>query len=361
MIERALIVGGHEVWEQGHGMSERAEFGDLQAEMTAQWLENVKSKFGNVSAYIESRQSAYLDRWREAGRFIDDGSDILDIGGGYIYDSLAQYLIDRRFSYRFRDVDQGTVDNAKEVATRLGLNAPSIEHGFNDNLTLPDGDVDAVFSSHCIEHSIDLQKTFQELYRVIRPGGNLLMGVPFGWEANPAHPYFFGPNEWVALVQDAGFEIRSAQISYELAESGADYFIAARKTKKSSGSRIDPRDYLKDSFQYVSQKDQSVSYVGQFDIGDEFAKSIQDGAIIRIDPPAGATQILPILNRYEWAGRVSLRSGAVTELEDLYSWYPYVMPTRPLPVRGSCLEVEVTGRNDVSRWTEVMFAGYMWR
>jgi hypothetical protein len=38
---------------------DREDFGARQAEMTARWYENIKSKFGDVEAYIESRRQAY--------------------------------------------------------------------------------------------------------------------------------------------------------------------------------------------------------------------------------------------------------------------------------------------------------------
>jgi len=347
-------------------MVERAEFGERQAEMTARWFENVKRTHGDVDAYIATRHAAYLDRWMEAGRFIPDGAAVLDIGGGNLYEGLVNYFISRGFHYSYRDVDWGSVACAKDIAGRLGLNAPSIEHGFNDKLDFPDNSFDAVFSSHCIEHSIDLLRTFEELHRVIRPGGNLLMAVPFGWEANPEHPYFLGPNEWIALVQDAGFEIRIAQIGFEYPEIGADYFIAARKAKKAPAFRINPVDYRKESFTFVGPDDDSIVYAGAFDQFEGTAKSNDDGSRISIAPPKGAAEILPIFRRHSWSGRAVLTSRVNIGTEDLYSWFSYDMPTRPIPVdrrlwRRSPVTMTTNGKSASSLWFEMIFLGYMWR
>ena len=54
---------------------DRKEFGERQANMTANWYESVKLREGDVSAYIESRHRAYLQRWKEGGRFIDKGAE----------------------------------------------------------------------------------------------------------------------------------------------------------------------------------------------------------------------------------------------------------------------------------------------
>ena len=340
---------------------DRTEFGNRQAEMTAQWFENVKQKYGDVDAYIAKRCDAYLDRWKEAGRFISDGSDVLDIGGGNLYEGLVQYLKDRGFRYSYRDVDYGSVDLAKDITARMGLEAPSVEHGFNDQLDFPDNSFDAVFSSHCIEHSIDLQKTFSELHRIIRPGGNLLMAVPFGWESNPEHPYFFGPSEWIALVQDAGFEIRIAQIGYEYPESGADYFIAARKIEQQGIFRINPDDYRKESYAFVPPDDQSISLTGEFSSVNQGIQSKSENASITIDVPEGASELLPIFHRHAWSGKIRMSSG---ETCDLSSWFDYDMPTEPIrlsPQEKCQVTINVDGRNPTAHWCEMIFLGYMWR
>jgi ubiquinone/menaquinone biosynthesis C-methylase UbiE len=206
-------------------INDRDEFGAKQAEMTARWYENVQRTHGDVQAYIATRWAAYLDRWKEAARFIPNGANILDIGGGNIYESLVDFFIERNFQYNYLDVDPSCVDASRNLALTKGLHNASFKHGYNDHLDYTDGRFEAIFSSHCLEHSINLNRTFSEVNRVLASGGNLLMAVPFGWEENPEHPYFFGPQEWATLVTDAGFRIRVAQVGSEYPEYGYDYFI----------------------------------------------------------------------------------------------------------------------------------------
>ncbi|WP_374131827.1 class I SAM-dependent methyltransferase [Sphingomonas sp. 28-62-20] len=141
--------------------------------MTARWYENVKATHGDVDAYIRTRHLAYMDRWREAGRFIADNSTVLDIGGGNLFPELLTYFKSRGLKYSYLDVDPAAVDSSRAMADQVGLANASFALGFNDQLDFPEGSFDAVFSSHCIEHSIDLSATFRELNRVLKAGGNL--------------------------------------------------------------------------------------------------------------------------------------------------------------------------------------------
>lgn len=307
----------------------RDQFGARQADMTARWYENVKATHGDVEAYIATRHAAYMDRWKEAARFIPKGGKVLDIGGGNLYPMLLDFFKERNFTYFYLDVDPACVDGAKALAAKQGMPEASFQHGYNDQLPFADANFDAVFSSHCLEHSIDLNRTFAEVNRVLAPGGNLLMAVPFGWEKNPEHPYFFGPQEWISLLVDAGFRIRVAQIGCEYPEYGYDYFIAAEKISNSDITpRLDPDNYTKDSFEFISANDIRISYTGNKI--EKHDHVIMDGNDwnIQIDFPEIYREVLPIFNRHDWSGIVEVSWAGQIFSEDLYSWFPYVQPIR---------------------------------
>ena len=345
-------------------MNDRTEFGDRQAEMTARWYENVKRQHGDVEAYLATRYTAYLDRWKEAGRFISDGSHVLDIGGGNLYERLVGYLKEREFRYNYLDVDPSAVEGSRALAEKLDLEGATFAHGFNDQLDFPDECFDAVFTSHCVEHSIDLAATFREINRVIRPGGNLLMAVPFGWEENPEHPYFLGPAEWVSLVEDAGFKVRVAQIGNEYPEYGEDYFIAARKIDAPvKNFRINPGDYLKESYIFVPFRDESVTYENAFDHREDCAISADPASVVSLALPVGAREVVPILHRHPWSGIVRLSTSAAARDVDLHSWFAFDMPYR-MACGGSAveeLEIRIVGKSDTSKWAQFVFKGYFWR
>jgi len=84
-----------------------------------------------------------------------------------------------------------------------------------DGIALPFGDesVDAVFSSHCMEHVWFAHKTLQEHFRVTKIGGFIVMIVPhqFLYEKrlflpsifNPDHKRMFTPATLLSLVEEA--------------------------------------------------------------------------------------------------------------------------------------------------------------
>lgn len=342
----------------------REDFGKRQAEMTARWYENIKASYGDVDAYVATRHRAYLDRWREAARFIKDGARILDIGGGNLFPDLLHYFENRAFQYSYIDVDPDAVSGSRKLAEELGLGTFSFEHGFNDNLPFPSASFDAVFSSHCIEHSIDLATTLREVNRVLVTGGNFLVAVPFGWEVNPEHPYFLGPLEWIALLQDSGFRVRVAQIGNEYPEFGEDYFIACEKVGPGEVAlRISPSDHMKDSFEMIGFDASTIERFGEFDFKPDCIISLSPDSRLTIMPPVGAKEVLPIFHRHSWSGIVRVSNGSQQLDWDLFSWFEYDMPQRFAldPESQEAIQVSLLDKAPLSRWSQFVFKGYLWR
>ncbi len=63
-----------------------------------------------------------------------------------------------------------------------------------EHIDLPTDSLDVVLTPHVLEHVADTAKALDELYRVLRPGGTLLLQVPVlqGQTAPPAQPEFHG-------------------------------------------------------------------------------------------------------------------------------------------------------------------------
>ena len=346
--------------------AQREDFARRQANMTSQWFENVKKAHGDVDRYIATRHSAYLDRWREAGRFMKDGDRVLDVGGGNLFPQLVSYFKDRGFDYHYVDIDPAAVEGSRNLLARNGFDPAHANEGFNDSFAYPDNSFDAVFSSHCIEHSIDLSATFRDLNRVIAPGGNLLMAVPFGWEENPEHPYFFDPEQWIALVEDAGFQVRVAQVGREYPETGHDFFVAAKKVAAPSPARIDAWAFQKENYNFVDFRDQSIKYEGNNAVADRGAAQHLRGEdwSIHIRLPQAAHEVLPVILRHDWSGTalISNEAGDLNAV-DLFSWFSYIAAPRLSGRSGKFASVDIrcSGRTAASRSTEGVFYGFMWR
>ena len=343
---------------------DRATFAVRQAEMTARWFEGVRNRVGDVDAYIAGREKAYLDRWREALRFVPDGSRLLDVGGGNMTQRLFAFLAERRLDYWYLDADPGAVAHSRSLGAAAGFEGARFSEGLNDRFDYPDASFDAVFSSHCIEHSIDLASTFAELHRIIRPGGVVTMAVPLGWEVNPEHPYFFGVDDWLAIVQDGGFQIRVWQMGCEYPERGYDLFIAARRMpERPSVMRIDPDRYRKTNLRFLEASDPSIACHGP-------STPRNDGVIMQgsdwhidVELPPGTREALPVFYRHDWSGIVELTCGSSKTAADLYSLFPWAQPVR-LDVSSSSaasLHIRPIGNNPASRSSQGVLRGLLLR
>lgn len=190
------------------------------------------------------------------------------------------------------------------------------------------------------------------------------MAVPLGWELNPMHPYFFGPTEWVSLVEDAGFAIRVAQIGTEYPEEGHDLFIAARrKDERAPSMRIDPSDYNKENYRRLTFDDPNIIYKGDVVLTEDRA-ICQDNWSIAITLTGNPTYILPLLWRHDWSGIVTISCGQNEVVEDLYSWFKFVQPrilnAETGPGLDSC-KIRPIGKNVNSYSSEAVLAGVLLR
>jgi SAM-dependent methyltransferase len=78
-----------------------------------------------------------------------------------------------------------------------------------NSLPFPNEHFDCIFSSEVFEHIFDLQEILCELARVLRPGGTLLITVPFLWAEHEV-PYDFARYSSFGiayLLRKHGFEI----------------------------------------------------------------------------------------------------------------------------------------------------------
>lgn len=74
-------------------------------------------------------------------------------------------------------------------------------------LPLPDGDIDLVVCTEVLEHIAEPGRALEEVARVLRPGGRLLMTVPFVVELHeePHDYYRYTPHALRMLLSSAGF------------------------------------------------------------------------------------------------------------------------------------------------------------
>lgn len=102
-----------------------------------------------------------------------------------------------------------------ELANQLGIDA---RLGSLEDCKFEDASFDAVVSSHLLEHLPDPRTYIRECFRILHPGGKLILTTPnaasrghrlFGanWRGlePPRHLHIFGPKALQSLVEEAGF------------------------------------------------------------------------------------------------------------------------------------------------------------
>ena len=276
-------------------------------------------------ALSEQRQAAYLVRWREALVHVGRGAAVLDIGGGWPIDRVWDEVIGaHRVDYHLLDIDAAIVRSAQDRLSRRGLPSGNASVGVNTALPYPDGSFDAVFSSHCIEHSSDLPATLGEVFRVLRPGGTMIFAVPFGFDDSDEHLICMSAEDWIAATELAGFTVLTCHLGQTYVPAG-DLFVVARREpqRPDAGALVTLAGrFSKAGRTFVPAADGMFRYSGSV-IGSG-GHRILDGASAGADivPPRPVDGVLFL--RHPWSGVVEVTAGVQRQVCDLHARIPYV-------------------------------------
>ena len=128
---------------------------------------------------------------------------VLDVGCGT--GNFSQKLARKGCRVTGIDVSSGMLKKAKEKSTMMGL---EIDYQFMDiyNLDFPDQSFDAVFSMAAFEFIEDLERAVQEMFRVTRMGGTIMVGTING-ESSWGELYSSEESRKNSVFQYAHFKI----------------------------------------------------------------------------------------------------------------------------------------------------------
>ncbi|MET3839584.1 SAM-dependent methyltransferase [Bradyrhizobium sp. OAE829] len=102
------------------------------------------------------------------------GKDVLEIGLGY--GTVAQRLAERSGTYTGLDIALGPVAMANDRLRQIGRDQTA-QQGSVLSAPFPDDRFDMIVTIGCLHHTGDLAKGIDECYRMLRPGGRLIVMV----------------------------------------------------------------------------------------------------------------------------------------------------------------------------------------
>jgi len=197
------------------------QFDQQAAHYNAQWN---KWSEASLNWLLDHAQATNQDR-------------VLDVATGTGFTALA-------FAARVKeviglDVSEGMLTQARANAQKEGLSNVRFEKGAAESLPFPDASFDKVTCRVAPHHFLSVERFCSEAYRVLKPGGKLLIadtGVPDGlpevdlWQnrvealRDTSHVRNHSLSGWRSLVKEAGFRVEeSAELEEEAQMSLEDW------------------------------------------------------------------------------------------------------------------------------------------
>lgn len=178
--EEEQIYRIHPKYYLFHNKNFRCEYAEELPEYADDYLLECRALFQDTrnEERIEVNEDKYWAgcqlsfHYELAMTYIKDWMKVLDIacGDGYGTRILAQ---------RCREIYGADIDKNIIAYNRENLSDMNIRYDIEDvtNLSYQDNEFDAITSMETLEH-VNVQKYFEELYRVLKPGGILIISTP---------------------------------------------------------------------------------------------------------------------------------------------------------------------------------------
>jgi SAM-dependent methyltransferase len=167
---------------------------------------------------------------------LKQGEVVLDLGSGAGLDAfMAAEKVGKVGKVIGVDMTPEMIQKAQENALTIGAKNTEFRLGEIEKLPVEDDSVDVIISNCVINLAPDKKKVFQEAYRVLRPGGRLMVSDMVIIKPLPdivresIHSYTgcvagaIPEVEYLQIIREAGFEgVRTVEIS------GAGYVASAK-------------------------------------------------------------------------------------------------------------------------------------
>lgn len=108
---------------------------------------------------------------------IGPGEIVVDVGSGSGFDSLiASRLVGPSGRVVGFDMTEDMLKKARAGAEAMGASNVEFHEGFAQSLPLPENFADVVISNGVLNLTLDKTETLREWFRILKPGGRLLVG-----------------------------------------------------------------------------------------------------------------------------------------------------------------------------------------
>ncbi len=107
---------------------------------------------------------------------VHSGETLLDLGSGGGFDCfLAAQAVGPTGQVIGVDMTEAMLEKSRATAREMRLDQVEFRQGLLEELPAPDGSVDVAISNGVINLCTDKYRIFKEIYRILRPGGRLLL------------------------------------------------------------------------------------------------------------------------------------------------------------------------------------------
>ncbi len=115
----------------------------------------------------------YLEQYAPANEL--RGKKVLEIGLGY--GTMGQFLAEKGCDYHGLDIAEGPVRMMRYRLGMLGVERPETKVQQGSALEIPhdDASLDYLYSIGCLHHTGNLQRSIDEVLRVLKPGGTAMI------------------------------------------------------------------------------------------------------------------------------------------------------------------------------------------
>lgn len=248
-----------------------------------------------MSLSLEESKKIQIDHYRRCKEIQISSQQIAD--DKISYNTLAGLLPDKKCKILDLGCGEGTayeylsehdyyglecVEEALEIAKEKVKFPEHLKLGMIEEIPFEDEFFDVVWARHVLEHSSDMEKTLNEVLRVLKSDGFLIYAMPQGKHGEPAHLYQTDRAGWFKLLSSKFGMLKDSEHRFNLKE----YYGVCKK--------IPPKDKWTEFHEKALPYEQAIKEEPFKTLADQivgFAHSYSPELIIEIGFGTGYTMI----------------------------------------------------------------------